>query len=504
MVAYMTGRCRRGHALLAVLICAFLLALPSLWNRTAFVYFDSGVYLSHGDKAVQMVLSKLGLGTGAEHAALADEAAPPPQEAGGLGDGSDDNVIAGRSVYYSLFAWTGLTVLGLGGVVAMQALVLSALIVMCLRMVWPAAPPAQFLIATSLMALTLSLLSSAGLFAALIMPDAWTGMLIIAFALLLASEGPLPLGTRLMLGGVMTLAALFHTSHILLLASMVGLLGLAMLHAGWRRVVPPARLLLPSLALVCGVAGHLAFSAATAAVTGQKPLTMPFVTAHLVDLGPGTRLAQQSCPESGFAICPYADRLPIDWISFLFEADPLTGVFAAVPPEVQRAISEEQARFAIATLKAEPLATAGGLLRDGISQLWHLGVEDMPLTRENDAFLTQFFTPDVAEAVRASSIYDRPELRAVFTQIIQVGTGLSVLALLALALAGRLPQRGPLAMLLLVCGVGLVLNALVCGVFASPYGRFQARVAWMLPFLLLMTLLVVFAASVKKEAVHDL
>jgi len=31
--------------------------------------------------------------------------------------------------------------------------------------------------------------------------------------------------------------------------------------------------------------------------------------------------------------------------------------------------------------------------------------------------------------------------------------------------------------------LGLFLNALICGVLASPYGRFQARIIWLLPVL---------------------
>ena len=40
----------------------------------------------------------------------------------------------------------------------------------------------------------------------------------------------------------------------------------------------------------------------------------------------------------------------------------------------------------MATLRAEPLATLGGLARDGLAQLWHLSVDDVPLTAANAAF----------------------------------------------------------------------------------------------------------------------
>ena len=37
----------------------------------------------------------------------------------------------------------------------------------------------------------------------------------------------------------------------------------------------------------------------------------------------------------------------------------------------------------------------------------------------------------------------------------------------------------------LLVGAGVVVNGLVCGVLASPYDRFQARVVWLVPFLVI-------------------
>jgi hypothetical protein len=206
-------------------------------------------------------------------------------------------------------------------------------------------------------------------------------------------------------------------------------------------------------------------------------------------MGPGTRLVQETCPSSGFAICTYAARLPTDWIDFLFSHDPRTGVFSAVAHSEQRALSDEQARFALATLAAEPFMTIGGFMRDGIVQLWSVSVSDVPLTALNDDFVADYFSQDVAETIRASMIWDRPWVAPALSQLIQLSTALSGFGLLAMALAGRIPRRGAFSTLLLLCVAGFVLNALICGILASPYGRFQARVSWLLPFLLTLAVI---------------
>lgn len=469
-----------GSSLLAVALCTVVLTLPVVLNRGPIIYFDSASYLHHAGRAVEMLMDRFGPPTVGD-AAVASSAPAP--------SGDDDPIPAGRSIYYSFFAWVGAETLGLRAVVAVQALTLAALIVLTVRTVWPGAPPARRTAVSLALAGLLAFLTSAGLFVSLITPDMWAGLMILALALLLAAGSDLTRRARLGLGAVMALAVLFHTSHLLLLAAMTGLLALAMLRRRWRQAVRPWQLGVAGGALACGLVGQVAFSTVVTRVTGDPPLALPYLTAHLVDLGPGTRFAQESCPDSGFAICPYADRLPADWIHFLFSEDERTGVFHAAPPPVRRAMLEEQARFALATLAAEPLATAGGLLGDGIRQLWWVSVTNTPLTVEDEVYVTAYFAPDVVETTRASAIWTRDWVPSAMTRLVQVGTALAAAGLIFLALARRLPRRGPLAALLLLCVMGLVLNAFICGVLASPYGRFQARVAWLLPFLLVLALL---------------
>lgn len=430
MIEHYENPAWRSYQFLAVLLCTLLFLLPAIFNQAPFVYFDSASYLSQAGKAIQMLQGRLGVVLVGSLDTISAGTAPTTSHTA-----SNDIDYAGRSIYYSFFAWTGAATLGASSIVVLQALVFSTLIVTTLRTVWPNASRTPFLTATVALAGGLALLTSAGFFVSLIMPDIWAGMMVLAFALLMSASDGVGRTNRLVLGAILALAAVFHTSHLLLLVTLIGLVSLALLHPCGRGVVAPGRLVLPVLAMACGVVGNIVFSIAVTATTGQSSLTRPFVTAHLVELGSGTRFAHKSCPDSGFAICSYVDRLPTDWISFLFARDPQTGVFATVPPSVQRALSDEQARFALATLAAEPLATTGGLIRDGVAQLWQLSVDDVPLSSRSEAFVEANFTQEMAETIRGSMIWHRPWVAPALTRLIQAGTALSAGGLLVLAIA---------------------------------------------------------------------
>lgn len=471
---------------------ALLLCLPALLNGAPFIYFDSAEYLSMASHMMSLIERKF------------EGAVALPTDAFLIASEPDDYLVyTGRSVYYSGFVWFARKLLGLEGVVILQALTLTALLVPITRLARPAAGPASRQMAVLALCAGLGLISSAGLFVSLIMPDIWAGLLILAMGLTVALGTRLEWPARLALGSIMALATLFHTSHLLLLASLTGLVALLMIRPSWRRHLGVWSVGVPTLAVIIGLAGSAAFSIFVTWTTGRPPVSRPHVTAHLVEMGPGTQLMQDTCPESDFVLCAYADRLPTNWMDFLFANDTETGVFDTVPNHIRRALADEQARFALATLAAEPWGTVSGLLQDGVSQLWSLSVDDVPFTRNNADYLAGAFWEEVVEATQASAIWDRPWMPAAFTRLTQVSAALAVAGLLGLVLAGRLPRSGPLAMLILVCLGGLVLNALICGILASPYGRFQARIVWLLPLLLGLAILSTFGSTTSKGDAHE-
>jgi len=283
-----------------------------------------------------------------------------------------------------------------------------------------------------------------------------------------------------------------HNSHLALLAALVLVFPLL------RLVLPPGRrpgwgaLKLPAAAVAVGLAGNLAYSAVVTAVFDRALLSRPHISAHLADMGPGAEMLQARCPQVGLALCAHAERLPMDWIAFLFDSNAETGVFAAVPLEEKIALQAEQTRFLLETLRFDPVGTLGGLMGDGLHQLWTLSLEDTALDVEELHFIERSFPPDVAAAIRGSRIFHATGFAEGLSRVALATGVLAAGALVVWGLRGTpafappQAQAARLRMLVAVLLAGVVLNALICGILASPYGRFQARIVWLLPFAALL------------------
>ncbi|MCE6968673.1 haloacid dehalogenase-like hydrolase [Cereibacter sphaeroides] len=464
----------RLQTLAVTLLCALVLALPTVMNGAPYLYFDSAAYTWYPHHLAHAALRLL---SGAP--------APAPD--------SPPEIIAGRSIYYGVVLYAGSALSQGWAVVALQAGVTGWLVTLTFRTFLPEGwERAALLSAAGLAALT-----PAAFFAGLMMPDVWAGLMILAAALLLAAQDRLSHAERLSLWLVLAFSGLSHSSHLALLLASAALAAGALAVPRLRPHLAPAGLAALAAAIAISLLGQMAASAATRVLTGAPPQPLPHVTAHLTHLGPGTQLIRETCPDSGFALCTFADRLPVHWIQFLFDADPATGVFWPAAPEVRRALAEEQGRFVAEVIRTHPVETLGGLALDGLAQLVTLSIEDIPMRPERARFLADNFSPAMAAQTQASAMYRRPELRHLVTGLAYASLAGAVLAIGWLvrrrptrpgAAAPLVPIKVPhpgarLAAFVVMVIAGLVLNGLICGALASPYGRFQARVIWLLPLI---------------------
>ena len=480
-VAYHQGRWRLFGTVLAV---ALTLALPTLLNGVPFLYTDTATYLAQGQQAWVTLVPSL----------AASDPAPMPQAAefaaavSGGAKGALPAVVSGRSIYYGLVAYAAYAVGGGWPLVAVQALAVAWPLVLLVRAASPASWP---MIAVGASAF-LAFLTPLGLFTGLLMPDIWVGAMILALASLVAVGPKLGWAARMGLLAIPAYAVTSHNSHLLLLLVLLLVAGIARLLAATLRNDLPTWLL--GGVAACAAAGFAAqamFGLVIERAYGQPPISRPFLTAHLIELGPGQAYVEAACGEDGTApgltICRFADRLPMRWIPFLFEEDPEVGVFEASPDDVRRALAEEQSSFVLGTLRHDPLGTTVGLAREGIAQLWHLSVRDVAATTRRAGGNLGIYPDDLAAATRTSFVYRHPDLLTGLTRTTQVVSLLASFGLVLVLTVLRLPRRHLVVLSLLLAGV--VLNGLLCGALASPYGRFQARVAWILPlaFVLLLS-----------------
>ena len=321
------------------------------------------------------------------------------------------------------------------------------------------------------------------------MPDIWAGITVLAVALLWAYGNQLSTWSKLFILAVMAFSVLVHASHLVLLAAMMTVFSILWFLDPKRDEPLTRTLALPAAALSVGIMGMVAWSLAVTVGYKAKILQRPFITAHLADMGPGARYLKHSCPESGFALCEFENRLPIDWANFLFDPSPETGVFGASPVEAQLALAEEQIAFAISVLASEPVATISGLIGDGLRQLWTLSLSDVALSQKHSDVHLERIPEDIIEQMRETAIYKNPNLSSLVERHSEILATFSALILgvwLILRLIRRNPEELEAARLdhaIAILIAGVVLNALICGILASPYGRFQARIVWILPLI---------------------
>jgi hypothetical protein len=462
---------------LLVFIGALIVMILPILNGGPFLYFDTSAYIARAANVVNMFFPA------APDISISSFVTTSNTQTVGVPQ-SDKIVLGGRSLYFGIFAYAGWAT-NIWFPVVVQSLTLSWLVVTLFRHL----SPPRWEVVALLALVVLACLSSASLFAGLIMPDIWAGFMVFALALLWTFGAQMSLGSKSALFLILTFAALIHNSHLALLAALIAFFVLLRLIPSPLHGKSLRHLRIPLLALGFGIAGQIAYSTAVRVVQDAELIQRPFITAHLVDMGPGTKLIQDSCPESGFALCEFADRLPVDWILFLFERDPEIGVFSVASPSVQKALADEQAAFAIRTLMAEPVATLTGLAKDGIAQLWTLSIDDVALSYKNDAYIVNNFPSDMIDGLSRTRIYDNPDLSASLIRIVQITSALSAIVLMIWSLGrvgrGASPDAKASATnsVILILFAGLLFNALICGILASPYGRFQARLIWILPLI---------------------
>ena len=269
---------------------------------------------------------------------------------------------------------------------------------------------------------------------------------------------------------VATIAIAVHLAHLILAAACIGALGLLHRRIPWRPAVPLAAAL--GLILLTNLVGH--------GVLAISPYGADFALARLVADGPARDLVQRRCPQAGWRLCAWKDRLPTDSDDFLW--DPNGPVWADGYGPVR--IAPEAARIVAATVAAEPVAVLRAALGNTGRQLL--------MTKVGDALTPDYL--DVAVLARLRTYFPEAEARRFMASLQYKGSLPGVAAHLALLRAWLLVlgaggtvgtavlcwrRRPPVACLAVLTLVALLANAFSTGALSRPHDRYQARIAWL-------------------------
>jgi hypothetical protein len=320
-------------------------------------------------------------------------------------------------------------------------------------------------------------------FAALLLPDWLAPALVLTLYLLgFAWEGLRPVER----GGVALLALLAaaaHLSHLPIAAALV-LLVLAVRRA-WGPALRCALPLLGAMALL------LATNAWAHGRWALSPYGAVFALARLVADGPAARTIEARCPEAGWHLCRWADRLPRDSDEFLWSGEsPVWATRAdGAAPAGPIALAPEAAAILAETLRREPL----GVLRAATGNAWRqlgmarvgdtLGPENLQASVGRQLALG---FPAAEQARFAAGLQARGELGSAAAPFLTLHPAALLLGAAGTLLAWwRASGMRPLGLVLCVL-VGLGANAVATGALSGPHDRYQARIAWLLPLAALL------------------
>ncbi len=373
----------------------------------------------------------------------------------------------------------------LWGPVLAQGLLLSHLLWLAQRALRGEATPAIHLLAC----LAAAAVTTAPFTIALLMPDLFAPAVLLALLLLGFARDRLTGGEALWMGLVAATGIAAHLSHLPLAAAIVVLV--AMLA---RRVAPALRVAAPVAVAVLVLIGSNAWLQGRAALS---PHGATFALARLQADGPAAAVIRDRCPDAGWYLCAFADRLPMDSDAFLWEADsPVNRAPDGTPRFLGGALLSAEAAVIVAeTLRTRPLEVAVAMIGNTLRQFTLATAGDTLV----DSHLAAAVRPRIAEAfpVRELAAYDSglqsrgllPAAAAPFlwpdVPALLLGAGLALLAWWQAARAGELRRLG------LVVGVlvGVSANAFATGALSKPHLRYEARILWLMPVIAGLALL---------------
>ncbi len=451
---------------------------PAVYNGQPFFTQDTFQYIRYADAGIAKLT-----GHSSEWLQMAPRFAPQASGQGATqadAEAQRQPPIYGRSIYYGALLRLGDAFGRLWTSVLLQAAAVMLAIALTLHLTVGFRP-----IAFAIVVVAISLVTPMAFNASSLMPDIFAGVTILGAAALSVYGGRMNLASLIAWIGLLCAALLFHTSHVLIALCMVGLslAGRVLFRVplSWRGL---AGIL---FSIVIAFAGEAVFTLATIKGFGVTPIRFPVLTARLIADGPGANYLKANCPQANFAVCRIVDRLPIASSHQFLWADAADGgVFTPADPEFRRALSDEQMRFFLATLRHDPIGVAAAMLRNTALQIGKVSMDDFNYDDDKKAFYLGQMPPSYLRVAEKTKAWegDLPVLAVsaiVLTSLL--ASSVYVLGVIGFFDKGSAGLDRDLRRFSIIVIVGILINAFVCGALSGPEDRYQARVVWLMPLL---------------------
>lgn len=455
-------------ALVTFLLTLLLMLWPLAINRAPFYSADSASYLHGGEFGFNtglLILDHWWQSLAGTTASVGND--PKVIVAQAIADsGGTRSVIYSVATYLLRAPGTSLIALAVA-----QAASVALIVTLLIRLIAPRSDVRSGIAVGA----GVALLTSAPWYAASVVPDILAGVAIGGIVVLTILFERTSLAVRLALVPLIAFCISAHSSHFPIAAGTVVAgaaahfwlhrpsIGEALRRAAW--FASP---------IVLAVAAVVGTSYAAFGEPSLAPKRYPIQLARSVEDGPGAWYLRDHCATERYAICEvFGPNPPRDVGEFLWSRNGVR--YRATPEQMERIRAEESI-----IVRRAAIAYPGFQLRRSITntalQLVDFGTGDLIFGIE----LVNPSDPEIEE-----SRPDRPTLKAAGDVVIYVSFfGAIVLLFLFRRRLTRMEVAAVAVALL-----GLLANAAVCGTLSAVTERYQGRVAWILPALVLILLM---------------
>lgn len=387
-----------------------------------------------------------------------------------------------RPPIYGLAIGLPLWLIGIWGIVAVQAIGSALIIAMTLSIGWGRLRPLDVVATCAFLAVA----SSLPWFVGQIMPDLATGFVPLVLFALLARPADTPLWHRAGLGAVLTLLIAVHLSHVLLASGLLMLAAIAMLLTGTARRETVRRSLPAALAILLALLGLSSLNRVAGYEFRPALSSDTFLLARLFDGHVAQPTLARLCRRQALAHCAVRSLVDDPAIAkpgqaYLWDQRSPIGTMLR---RDRTAVIAEQRRIirtvlhddpgGVATLAWQGFAEQLSTVRKGVLPSY---TADMQISRILKARLPsdfQAFENSRQQRNALGPLKFAPD----------VAVAVAVVLLLPLMLVWAMRRRQwPLLGLTGLVVATLLLNAAITGDLSGPDDRYQSRVLWLLPLL---------------------
>jgi hypothetical protein len=333
--------------------------------------------------------------------------------------------------------------------------------------------------------------TSAGYHATFMVPDAFTGLIVLIVAGLVVFNDRLNV-VRAIAGWMLVgLLASSHFSHLPLMLALI-VMGSALglwLHRSAR--LSGQMLLGAVLALAQILSVFMMMSWGVHKQISLSPTGPTFVFARLYTDGVAKEYMDQHCESLNLQLCQHKSKLKQDDIFILWRSESPLVYLRRKEGDFTR-LNNEAAQIIAGTIKTDPLGVAQAMATNAVRQFASFDTFDAqyPETwsaqeqifwfmstifwHENDAFMSSrqmlgLHAPDQWNKVHGPVSW------------------LSLALLFPLAWLCLIKGRRDLAAFLVLVATAIAANALACGALSGVYDRYQSRIVWLAPFAVLVS-----------------